>query len=209
MQAREAVELLQNELRMPFGERCESLDGAQEVPIGAQLDRQAEPGQLLLKPPVAGLQSDQPFRTKSNRPATDLVGKIPAIVRVGKLAVENVAPLTLLLIAKMTHRREEEGKAAFVLRDVGCFFADLHLQDGVLPRVEAIEGGRLAVELVAKDQDEMAQLHRYFSSLALNAVYFLTVAMLTRRHSCLCPQGRTLTWTARFTLIAHFLVTNK
>ena len=57
----------------------------------------------------------------------------------------------------MPHRGEEEGEAPLVLRHVGGFLAHLHHQHGILRRVEPVEGGAVAVELIAQHQHELAQ----------------------------------------------------
>ena len=45
-----------------------------------------------------------------------------------------------------------------MLKDVGHFFHHLHLENDIDLRIETIESGRIAVELVAQHQHQMSRL---------------------------------------------------
>lgn len=56
----------------------------------------------------------------------------------------------------VAHRREEEDGALAVARNVGGFLRDFHHEDGVERGIHVGEGRRVVCELVAEDDDEVA-----------------------------------------------------
>ena len=125
--------------------------------------------------PVARLEDNEALRAAALRPIANLIAEIAAIIGIVEFAIIHAPPERALLVAKMPHRREEEGEPALVLRDINRLLPHLHLQNRVMRRIKAVEGGGLPVELIAQHDDEMSELHlrlfrrRQKSSQAQNA----------------------------------------
>jgi hypothetical protein len=62
-------------------------------------------------------------------------------------------------IAKMAHGAEEDSSAGFVAPDVGRLLVDLGHPDLILAKVSPREDGRVTVELVAQDDEQVAHSH--------------------------------------------------
>src|ERR1700761_3517550 len=86
-----------------------------------------------------------------------LAGEIVGVIGIVELAVEHMTARRALLVAEMAHGGKEIGQTALVLGNVGRLMPDLHHQHGVTRRIEPIERGRCAIELIAQDQNQMTQ----------------------------------------------------
>src|SRR5512133_1523891 len=82
-----------------------------------------------------------------------------AIGLVVECDIFDASPSLALLVAKVPHGSEKEREPAAVLRDIVGLLADLHLQDRILPRIEAVERRRLSIELIPENDHEVAQGH--------------------------------------------------
>ena len=76
--------------------------------------------------------------------------------------------------------RRHETQTLLVLPYVSRFLAYLHLQDRIAGGVEAVEGRGPGVELIAEDEDQMAQSHRRFRALGLCAARSCVLSVSTR-----------------------------
>jgi exosome complex RNA-binding protein Csl4 len=72
---------------------------------------------------------------------------------VGRFVVD-IEPALAEVVAKVPHRREAEGEALLMLRVSASVNVRLRHGDGVLGRVRVVQDRGVAVELIAKDEDQ-------------------------------------------------------
>src|SRR5271166_559105 len=124
--------------------------------VFADLDGKVRLRKHVRNAPITWLDADDALGLQLLEPTLKFLGKRTAIGGIVQLRVNGTVAFGALLLAEMTHGPEEEGDAFFVLRNVGGFLADLHLQDGVESSVEAIERGACRIELVAENENQIA-----------------------------------------------------
>jgi len=119
--------------------------------------------ELFTHAPVAGLGDDQTFSPVllelTHQPFGERrAGVVLRIVR--ELRIVDGDAGVPQRVAEMAHRREEECDAQLVAPDVRRLVRCLAHPDGIAARIEAVERGAVAVQLVAQHQDEVAHRHR-------------------------------------------------
>ena len=178
-----SVEPFQAELLPAAGMRGKLVDGAEEVPVGADLEGDAglarRGDDLLPHPMLPRLDDDQlrrpprrerracAFGTRPTPPdgilAAEACHKCASqgtrLVDGGcgrERAVVDAQPLGDEPIAEVTHRSEEHHDPRLRRPDMRRLPRHLRHPDGIRKGIESVEGRRVAVELVAENEDEVA-----------------------------------------------------
>jgi hypothetical protein len=144
------------------GVGSELAHGAEEVPVLANLQRQARRLrhrlQRLQHPPLARCRHHQPLRAQAQQVCLQLRGQAAAVAGVVQVHVVHWPASLLQFEGEVAHRRKEQRRAWLAGNDVGGLLRHLGHPHRVLGGVEAVEGGRVQVELVAQHDHQLAQL---------------------------------------------------
>ncbi len=157
-----AVEVLHAQGLAPLRMRREFAHADEEVAVLADVQRQTavvgDSLDRLQHPPVARRGHHQLRRSQSVDVGLQLRRQIAAIV--GRIQPRVVQRSTRLLQRQreVAHRREKHHGARFARPHVGRLLRNLGHPHGVAIGVEAIEGRRVEVELVAQHDDQGAQI---------------------------------------------------
>ena len=156
-----AVEILHAQGLAALGMGCEFADGAEEVAVFANLQWQTAGlghGLHRLKnAPVARCGHHQSGRSQARDVSLQLGLQAPCVVSCIQLRVVQRAASGLQGDRKVPHRRQEQSRARLARPHVSRFVGHLRHPHGVGARVEAVEGGRGEVELIAQHDDEVTQ----------------------------------------------------
>ncbi len=156
-----AVEVLQPQRFAPLGVGGELEHGAEEVAVFADL--QLQPGtfhhrlQRLPDAPVARRRHHHTLRRQRRQGRLQLGGQAATVARVVQAPVVKRPAGALQRLREVAHRGQEERDALLARPDVSRLLVDFSHPHRVLRGIEAIEGGRFQVELVAEHDDEGAQ----------------------------------------------------
>jgi len=159
-----AVEKLHPELLFAPGETVEILMGGQEVPVLTDLE--VGPGlfrsgpDVLAHPPLARLDDDELARLEDPAGSPEFEREGAAVFRVFESAVVHSHPLGCQGLAEVAHGGEEKDDPGLVGRHIIGLACRLGHPDGILPRIEAVEGRRAPVELVTQNEHEVADRPR-------------------------------------------------
>ena len=159
-----AVEMLHDQAAPVPGPGCEAVDGAIEVAVLADLQRDGLLGSRLTQlgehPVITRLDQDKPLGVPSWQilPQQPTKARPPVRGRVhGQGVVVDRDPIARQGVAKVAHGREEQHQALLMGGDVGGLVGELRHPDRIAFRIEIVEGGRVPVELIAGNEDQMAQ----------------------------------------------------
>ena len=155
-----AVEMFQAQLLAARGPGPERLGRAQEAVVRQDVDRQREPRLPaclhLQDPPFAGLGDDDAFRPVAGDGVLQLRGE--AAARIGRLQrhiVDRPAQRPQFL-GEMAHGGKDEGDLLLVMPHIGRLVLKLGHEHAIAGRIAAGEAAERGRELIAQDQDEMA-----------------------------------------------------
>ena len=158
--AQVAVIGLEQQLLAPAGMHVEALDGVEEVPVGAHLERDAQPRRRGFErgahAVIARFGHHDPLRAHGARAALEFARERAGVRGVVERTVVHGVPARGKRVAQVAHRGEEQHQALRVLRDARGLLVDLAHQHGVAPRIEAVEARGVRIELVTEHDDEIA-----------------------------------------------------
>jgi hypothetical protein len=158
--AQVAVEPFQPQLAPTLGPGRELLRRGVEMPILAHLDRHAGLGtgraDRGIDATVSGQDHHHAFRPPGRQIRRQRVSKSNGVMRpMG--AITHVPAATAQRFREVPHRREKQRDPRPVRPDLRRLLAHLGHPHRIPPRIEPVERRRRGVELVAEDEDQVAQ----------------------------------------------------
>ena len=156
-----AIPELEPELLAALGMGAEPFDRREEVPVGADLERDLRRSgclcQRLLDPPVARFGHDELHRSLCGDALHQLAGKGAGVLGVVEGTVPYSATEGPLRLPEVPHRAQKEDDARLGRPDMRRFLGDLGHPDRILGRIEVIEDRGGGIELIPEHEDEMAE----------------------------------------------------
>ncbi len=127
--------------------------------VGSHLRIQAQGARRLLEslpnPPFARLNYDELLGTEPADGGGESSQEIAVISCLVELAVMHKDASLAKCVPKVTHGAQEDSDASLVRPDVHGFLGHLCHPHGVLLSVKSIKAGRIAIQLVTEDNDQM------------------------------------------------------